>query len=220
MASMENPQPVRPEPTTERHFHLVRTLLEAIGINVLGDTATAAELALALQIILEPTVLQDWDEIKSESSSLFSKAAIATFLAGVQSQIIALSYLDNGSHIAVATNALGFAGVLLDVSSAFFGLGASVALQRHTTIIDNELSAIDEAGPRGLATTQNILHLGYVPDAFNLRTRIDTKILARMRILHREHQSRGTEGQNSPTNDPPLLEACRGHGNRFRERWQ
>ncbi|KAK7013644.1 hypothetical protein R3P38DRAFT_3362643 [Favolaschia claudopus] len=207
MASMENPQPVRPEPTTERHFHLVQTLLEAIGINVLGDTVTAAELALALQMILEPTVLQDWDEIKSESSSLFSKAAIATFLAGVQSQIIALSYLDNGSHIAVATNALGFAGVLLDVSSAFFGLGASVALQRHTTIIDNELNAIDKAGLRGLATTQDILHLGYVPHAFNLRTRINTKIAMRMRILHREYESRGTEGRNSPTNDPPLLEA-------------
>ncbi|KAK6995897.1 hypothetical protein R3P38DRAFT_3287890 [Favolaschia claudopus] len=207
MASMEIPQPVRPQPNEGRDSFSIRKILEAI--DALADTVPAAQLAsMALHMLFDSTSRQSWDDIKSGSSSLVSNAAIATFLAAVQSQIIALSYQDNNSHIAVATNALGFAGVLLDVSSACFGLGSSTTLQRHTTIIDNQLSAIDEASMHQVADILNFRHLQDVYYSSDIWDRIRSKVAARVRMLQRENQSRGLEEiEHGPIDDRPLLQA-------------
>ncbi|KAJ7130375.1 hypothetical protein C8R44DRAFT_872187 [Mycena epipterygia] len=84
--------------------------------------------------VTSPTHGMEWETIKAQVGYLTSEATIATFLAAVQSQIIALSYGNNSTHVKVATNILGFAGVLLDVIAAFLALLSSTVLQRHIAI--------------------------------------------------------------------------------------
>ncbi|KAK6995893.1 hypothetical protein R3P38DRAFT_3423892 [Favolaschia claudopus] len=183
MASSGNFQPVPPDRTRIFAPGLSRALESISEINPMLRVAL-----LTVHMVLNTSGQPDWDDIKSEIASLVSYATIATFLAAVQSQIIALSYQDNTSHVAVASNALGFAGVLFDVSSACFALGASTTLQRHTTIIDNEINAIDDASPRQLAQ----LNLAGLVDAYgvsDITARIHKKLETRMRILRTENQS-------------------------------
>ncbi|KAK7013650.1 hypothetical protein R3P38DRAFT_2545710 [Favolaschia claudopus] len=162
---------------------------------------------LALHMLLNTSLEPDWEDIKSESASLVSYATIATFLAAVQSQIIALTYQDNTSHVAVASNALGFAGVLFDVSSACFALGASTTLQRHTTIIDSEINAIDDASPRQLVQLDLAEPLNSY-GASDVWVRIYKKVEKRMRILRMENQSQNLqEDETSIIDRPPLLRA-------------
>ncbi|KAJ7326202.1 hypothetical protein DFH08DRAFT_885051, partial [Mycena albidolilacea] len=68
--------------------------------------------------------------------------AQATFLAAIQAQLVATSYQDNSTRLKVATNALGFAGLLMGVISACLALLASNILQRHIAIVDKQLTAI------------------------------------------------------------------------------
>ncbi|KAJ7836487.1 hypothetical protein B0H13DRAFT_1913046 [Mycena leptocephala] len=93
---------------------------------------------------------QDWETVKGQVGSLTSEAAIATFLAAVQSQILALSYQDNSTCVKTATNALGFAGVLLDVITACLALLASTILQRHVAILADIWTFLQSAEPRNL----------------------------------------------------------------------
>jgi hypothetical protein len=59
--------------------------------------------------------------------------------------LVALSYQDNSTGIKVATKALGFAGVLLDVIAAFLALVSSTIFQRHVAITDKQLNSIEDA---------------------------------------------------------------------------
>ncbi|KAF7362674.1 hypothetical protein MVEN_00616700 [Mycena venus] len=106
----------------------------------------------------------DWDTVKGQIGGLASEATIATFLAAVQSQIIALSYQDNSTGVKVATNTLGFAGVLLDVITAFLAVLSSTILQRHISIVENQLDTI------GDASLQRLTKILYMLDSTSTRS--------------------------------------------------
>ncbi|KAJ7026774.1 hypothetical protein C8F04DRAFT_1190173 [Mycena alexandri] len=50
----------------------------------------------------------------------------------------------------VATNALGFTGVILDVAAACIALLASTTLQRYIAVVEKQLDAIQDASPEQL----------------------------------------------------------------------
>ncbi|KAJ7230785.1 hypothetical protein C8J57DRAFT_1481244 [Mycena rebaudengoi] len=85
------------------------------------------------------SVPQDWETVKREMKALVTKAAIATFLAGVQSQTITLSHQDNSTRVKVATNVLGLAGMLLDVSAACLALVASARQEQRIGAVERQL---------------------------------------------------------------------------------
>jgi hypothetical protein len=104
----------------------------------------------------------------------------------VQSQILALSYQDNSTRVKTATNALGFAGVLLDVITACLALLASTILQRHVAIVENQLTAVDDASQAQLADIWTFLqsaeHRNLSPDIarrFLIRMRVRLTVLAK-----------------------------------------
>ncbi|KAJ7635466.1 hypothetical protein DFH06DRAFT_1479129 [Mycena polygramma] len=112
-------------------------------------------LLVAIETVLGVTTLQymvDWGSIKDGVQSLNSKASTATFLAAVQSQIIAISYQNNSTAFPVATNVFGFLGVLSDVIAACLALLGSTILQRHITVVEKELdhTAVANASPERL----------------------------------------------------------------------
>ncbi|KAJ7912269.1 hypothetical protein B0H13DRAFT_1875071 [Mycena leptocephala] len=76
----------------------------------------------------------------------------ATFLAAVQSQIVALSYQENSTRLRMATNVLGFAGVLLDIIAACFALLASTILQTYIAVVEKQIDAIEDASPAQIAS--------------------------------------------------------------------
>ncbi|KAK6969315.1 hypothetical protein R3P38DRAFT_2374596, partial [Favolaschia claudopus] len=126
----------------------------------------------------------------------------ATFLAAVQSQIVALSYQENTSHVAVACNALGFAGVLFDVSSACFALRAATTLEQNIAIIEHYLSGIDNASPAQLAQIDH-REFERVYANSGLWSRIHNKITLRMQALQSQHLSQDVEDEAA--NNAPLL---------------
>ncbi|KAJ7249628.1 hypothetical protein C8J57DRAFT_686759 [Mycena rebaudengoi] len=101
---------------------------------------------------------REWETMKGQIHSLASAATIATFLAAVQSQILSLSYQDNATKVKVATNALAFAGLLLDVSAAFLALLASTRLQRRVANIEKQLGAMQDASSEQIA--EIVRHIG------------------------------------------------------------
>ncbi|KAJ7160546.1 hypothetical protein C8R43DRAFT_1176794 [Mycena crocata] len=107
---------------------------------------------------LVPYPVMDLSTTKEEIGNLTSEATIATFLAAVQAQIVAISYQDNSAGVKVATNVLGFAGMLLDVSAACFAMLASTLLQRHMTLIERELNVIENASLQELMEAIRVLH--------------------------------------------------------------
>ncbi|KAJ7894157.1 hypothetical protein B0H13DRAFT_2525895 [Mycena leptocephala] len=136
----------------------------------------------------------------------------ATFLAAVQSQIIALSYQDNSTHLKTATNVLGFAGVLLDVTSACLGLMTSTVLQRHIAVVEKQLDAIEDASPEQLQETLRFLEASRTrgqllasllsSSAFpDLLRRILAKVMARAAVLEKQN----TDGDGGELN--PLTES-------------
>ncbi|KAK6995895.1 hypothetical protein R3P38DRAFT_2800225 [Favolaschia claudopus] len=216
MESTQEPQPAPPNPEPDSahdvdvHPPTPTTIPEAAAVALLSENvpvpSTQPERASSPQrnTILHTPAHQDWDDVRNKGGTLVSNATMATFLAAVQSQIIALSYQDNTSRIAVAANALGFAGVLLDVSSARMALNASAALQRHTTFIDNQLRAIDDASHRQLTQFDSelaALHQAY--DVYGLSSRIHKRLeAARMRILRNERQSHPSRPDDDVENAP------------------
>ncbi|KAJ7077238.1 hypothetical protein C8R44DRAFT_826256 [Mycena epipterygia] len=140
----------------------------------------------------------DWETIKAQIGNLASEAAIATFLAAVQSQIIALSYLDNSTGVKVATNILGFSGVLLDVITAFLALLSSTILQRHIAIVEKQLGSIEDASPQQIQEVTALLYTierrGFLAAALSpssippdIRRRLYAKIRTRMVVLSTPH---------------------------------
>ncbi|KAK7013648.1 hypothetical protein R3P38DRAFT_3003546 [Favolaschia claudopus] len=193
MESTQEPQPALLEHDTARDLPppTPTTIPEAAAVDLLSENVvvpseSAQRASSPLRTILHPPAHQDWDDIRNKGGSLVSNATMATFLAAVQSQIIALSYQDNTSPIAVASNALGFAGILLDVSSARMGLNASAALQRHTTHIDNQLRAIDDASLHQLTQIDSSLLSNEA--IYGLSSRIHRRLEARLRILRNERR--------------------------------
>lgn len=57
--------------------------------------------------------------------------------------LIALSYQDNSTAAHLATNITGFAGILLDVMTAFLALIASTTIQRHISEVEKQLKALE-----------------------------------------------------------------------------
>ncbi|KAJ7762116.1 hypothetical protein B0H16DRAFT_1808465, partial [Mycena metata] len=116
-----------------------------------------------------------WDTIKSQVTILTAGATIvshngrkrisayqrptkATFLAAVQGQIVALSYQNNSTRLKVATNALGFADVVLDVAAACIALLASTTLQRYIPEVEKQLDAIQDASREQLEEIARFIH--------------------------------------------------------------
>ncbi|GAW05839.1 hypothetical protein LENED_007723 [Lentinula edodes] len=127
------------------HLRLFSNFLSEYGTFGIGIPKMFPIIIGFLSEFLSVQTTSDWESAKNQVGRLSSEATIATFLAAVQSQIIAISYQDNSTNIQIATNALGFAGVLLDVMTAFLALLASAILQRHITTIDKQLTAIEDA---------------------------------------------------------------------------
>ncbi|KAJ7846065.1 hypothetical protein B0H14DRAFT_964002 [Mycena olivaceomarginata] len=125
---------------------------------------------------------------KALSCSLTSEATIATFLAAIQAQLVAISYQDNSTRLKVATNALGFAGLLIDVISACLALLASNILQRHIAIVEKQLTAIETATAEQLDDLTLALTSGRLlpaPDMFTIQRRTTEKMVARFTELQR-----------------------------------
>ncbi|KAJ7160564.1 hypothetical protein C8R43DRAFT_1124033 [Mycena crocata] len=162
-------------------------------------------IALAMVETLRETVFGlDWDTIKDRIGSLNSEATIATFLAAVQSQIIALSYQDNSTKLKIATNVLGFAGVLLDVLAACLALLASTLLQRHTAIVEKQLDSIEDASQQRIVEIQDLfttLPRFMVPH--DLRQRVQDRFIA--------VQNQNTESQGATTGPEPAVRISRIH---------
>ncbi|KDQ58959.1 hypothetical protein JAAARDRAFT_56958 [Jaapia argillacea MUCL 33604] len=66
---------------------------------------------------------------------------VATFIAGVQTQIISLSYTADDTNLAKATNFIGFLGIILDILGAAGGVVHTImlqgALQQLQRLLDN-----------------------------------------------------------------------------------
>ncbi|KAF7325372.1 hypothetical protein MSAN_02514500 [Mycena sanguinolenta] len=62
----------------------------------------------------------------------------STFLAAVQSQVMALSYQDTSTCLKIALNVFGF------VTSACLGLLLSTLLQQHMAVVQAQINAIDD----------------------------------------------------------------------------
>ncbi|KAJ7615867.1 hypothetical protein FB45DRAFT_1106615 [Roridomyces roridus] len=157
-----------------------------------------------------------WETVKTHAGDQVSSATIATFLAAVQAQIIALSYQDNSTSLRVVVNVFGFAGVLLDVTAACLGLMTSTVLQRNIAAVEKQLDAIQDAPPHQLheiirflearrrgSKLASLLSENEYPD---LLRRIQTKTSARMAVLDRQL----TPGANNSVPDaltyPPMAE--------------
>ncbi|KAJ3852479.1 hypothetical protein EV368DRAFT_82499 [Lentinula lateritia] len=110
------------------HLRLFSNFLSKYGTFGFGIPKIFPIIIGFLSEFLSIQTTSDWESAKNQVGRLSSEATIATFLAAVQSQIIAISYQDNSTNIQIATNALGFAGVLLDVITAFLALLASAIL--------------------------------------------------------------------------------------------
>ncbi|KAK7013643.1 hypothetical protein R3P38DRAFT_3206203 [Favolaschia claudopus] len=203
MATTEDPLPVPRDLELGFLWVLLRKARDAIG-PASETSGLMAFLSRTFSRVLEGAPRQYWDHMKGVSAVFVSNAAIATFLAAVQSQIVALSYQENTSRVAVACNALGFAGVLFDGSSGFFALSASTKLERNIAIIEHQLSAIDDASPRQLAQISHREFERAYADG-GLWSRIHKKVTLRMQTLQSQRLSQDVEDET--TNNAPLLRA-------------
>ncbi|KAF9456983.1 hypothetical protein BDZ94DRAFT_292217 [Collybia nuda] len=123
----------------------VQTILKTVSLILQGTPLSLIDYGVRLGLFVsELRRPPDWETIKAQIGGLKAEATIATFLAAVQSQIVALSYENNSSAIEVVTNALGFAGVLFSVVAACLALLASTITQRHIHIVESQLSIIDD----------------------------------------------------------------------------
>ncbi|KAJ7789927.1 hypothetical protein B0H14DRAFT_3891495 [Mycena olivaceomarginata] len=149
----------------------------------------------AISSLIKTQAAQDWENAKDNIGALTAEATVATFLAAVQAQLIALSYQDNSTRLKVATNALGFAGLLLDVITACLALLASSILQRHIAIVEKQLTAIETATAEQLQDLK-LISRG-LPYAFDIQRRISDKTAARLPELQRPRPS-AEESDNAP----------------------
>ncbi|KAJ7916274.1 hypothetical protein B0H13DRAFT_1998145, partial [Mycena leptocephala] len=150
--------------------------------------------SVALALITATRARQDWETVKSQVGGLTSEATIATFLAAVQSQILALSFQDNSTSLKITTNAFGFVGILLDVIAACLALLASTVLQRHIAVIEQQLDAIEDASSEQLMKMLHFLKQSPLllraaemfPDIYR---RVQAKMEARAIVLRRAQES-------------------------------
>ncbi|KAF7344284.1 hypothetical protein MVEN_01719800 [Mycena venus] len=150
--------------------------------------------SVALALITATRARQDWETVKSQVGGLTSEATIATFLAAVQSQILALSFQDNSTSLKITTNAFGFVGILLDVITACLALLASTVLQRHIAVIEQQLDAIEDASSEQLVEMSHFLKqsplLRRAAEMFpDIYRRVQAKMEARAIVLRRAQES-------------------------------
>ncbi|KAJ7258024.1 hypothetical protein C8J57DRAFT_1720948 [Mycena rebaudengoi] len=149
--------------------------------------------SMALALITATWARQDWETVKSQVGGLTSEATIATFLAAVQSQILALSFQDNSTSLKITTNVFGFVGILLDVITACLALLASTVLQRHIAAIEQQLDAIEDTSSEQLIEMSHFLKQSPLllrtaemfPDIYR---RVQAKMEARALIVLRRAQ--------------------------------
>jgi hypothetical protein len=103
----------------------------------------------ALKIISEVASVtsaarRNLDAVKAQIVALSTEASIATFLSGVQAQIIALTFTNNSTRLKVAANAFGFMGLMWDVIAAFLGLYTSTIFQRNVSAIEKEIAHLTD----------------------------------------------------------------------------
>ncbi|KAJ7326267.1 hypothetical protein DFH08DRAFT_885244 [Mycena albidolilacea] len=163
----------------------------------------------AISSLIKTQAAQDWENARDNVGALTAEATVATFLAAVQAQLIALSYQDNSTRLKVATNALGFAGLLLDVITACLALLASSILQRHIAVVEKQLTAIETATAEQLKDLT--LPSRGLPYAFDIQRRISDKTAARLPELQRPRPS-AEEGDNAPQLINSRTEIPRSHG--------
>ncbi|KAJ6478318.1 hypothetical protein C8R45DRAFT_1007030 [Mycena sanguinolenta] len=144
-----------PGPRTNDHDHSnVQSLAEMV--DRFAEIHPYIKVSVAILRTLAGRYAMDWESVKDRTRDLNSEATIASFLAAVQAQIVAISYQDNSTKIAIATNMLGFAGVLLDVFAACLALLASTILQRRTVIIEKQMDAIGDASRQRVEQIQHL----------------------------------------------------------------
>ncbi|KAF9065001.1 hypothetical protein BDP27DRAFT_1425180 [Rhodocollybia butyracea] len=125
-----------------------------------------------------------WDSVRDQQVRLSSVASIATFLAAVQSQIIALSYQDNSTAAHLATNITGFAGILLDVITAFLALLASTTIQHYRSEVEKQLKIFENLSEVEVLSEVQQLEVqehnaGIFPDLFSsILAKAQTRVLA------------------------------------------
>jgi hypothetical protein len=121
-------------------------------------------------------------------------AVQATFLAAVQSQILALSFQDNLTSLKITTNTFGFVGILLDVITACLDLLGSTILQRHIAAIEQQLDAIEDASSEQLIEISHFIKQSLqllraaemFPDIYRC---VQAKMEARSIVLRRAEES-------------------------------
>ncbi|KAF7347398.1 hypothetical protein MVEN_01495600 [Mycena venus] len=93
------------------------------------------------------------DSFKLTSTNLNSLAIIATFLAGVQAQIISSSITKNDTKLEIACNALFFGGLFVDVLSGSIAIIGSVYFQRTYRLLQLRESSLSRL--RNVAEAMN-----------------------------------------------------------------
>ncbi|KAJ7789921.1 hypothetical protein B0H14DRAFT_229198 [Mycena olivaceomarginata] len=157
-------------------------------VRTMKDAAAVVPYLSAVLSLLKTRAAPDCHGTKGHVGALTSEATIATFLAAIQAQLVAISYQDNSTRLKVATNALGFAGLLMGVISACLALLASNILQRHIAIVDKQLTAIETATAEQLDDLTLALTSGRLlpaPDMFIIQRRTTEKMVARFTELQR-----------------------------------
>lgn len=206
---------------------LKRSLLTLNGVVGVPSISTVEQALLKIIEVLELSsgsskIRLLWDDLKAQLKILNAEAAVATFLAVVQSQILALSIPLITTSIHKATNALGFMGVLFDVIAAFFALLSSTVLQKALSDTERILDRIDalraeEVGPLWteltgmplppppLSTIQRIFILGETSSG--LWSAMRQSLIIHIEAKIPTSNERAQEGTTSATHgtSPPFL---------------
>ncbi|KAJ7136294.1 hypothetical protein C8R46DRAFT_581202 [Mycena filopes] len=137
-----------------------------------------------------------WEDIKSELGRLTAQAGIATFLSAVQAQIIALSYQDNSTPLRVAVNAVGFAGVLLDVTAACLALQTATAVQRRIAVLERQIDDLIDVA------VEQRLNVGRDPLRLPIPTALHRPMLSQFRDRRAKDVQAATEEPNAGVERP------------------
>lgn len=103
----------------------------------LDDAAFVADVRKVLEFLVKDTTYatevtnKELDLIKAHVDTVNSFIVVATFIAAVQGQIIALTFGVNDTSLQIFTNGIGLIGLTFDILGACFGMLVAVILQGH-----------------------------------------------------------------------------------------
>lgn len=131
----------------------------------------------------------------------------------MQAQIIALSYQNNSTSIEIATNALGFAGVLLDVITAFLALLASTITQRHVQVVERQLNGIDGLPSQSIVSMLNEVIMPTQPSLLrivypDIRRQVVSKCEARLKALQSDSGGASTFQTHTEISISAIVASC------------